>query len=378
MSGRIDARSRLNRLARTAAALLAAAAMASLGGCADLGYLWQSTTGHLRLLHAARPVERVLAEPTLSPELHERLLLSQRLRNYAVAALHLPDNASYRRYADLGRNAAVWNVVAAPELSLTSQTWCFPVVGCVAYRGYYDRAEAQAEADELATQGLDVSVYGVPAYSTLGKLPPLDWFADPLLNTFVTRYSEVELARLIFHELSHQVAFAAGDTTFNESFATAVERIGSAQWVAAQPAAEQQRLRALSKRADARQADFQRLARGLRDELAALYAEPVSDTDKRARKAAAIARLRAAHAVLKAGDAVADPAGNWVGYSGYDGWFADINNARLAVLAAYNAQVPDFERLYARQGRDWPRFFAEVRRLADLPAAERNRALSAP
>ncbi len=348
------------------AVLLAGMTLSTLG-CAQVGYLWQSTRGHLDVLAAARPVPELLADPATPADLRARLQLSQQMRDYAVTALHLPDNASYRRYADLHRSAAVWNVVAAPELNLTLKTWCFPVVGCVGYRGYYDRAAAQAEADSLAAQGLEVNVYGVPAYSTLGKLPRDalgGWFADPLLSTFIG-YTEVELARLIFHELAHQIAYAEGDTTFNESFATAVERIGSAQWLAQQDRPDWV---AAAVQSDARRNAFRALTLRCRAELETVYASGLSDDAKRERKAAVLAQLRADYAALKAGA--------WAGYAGYDDWFAGVNNARLGVLAAYNARVGDFERLFARSGRDWPRFYAEVRRLAALPKAERDAALA--
>ena len=194
----------------------------------SVGYLWQPAGGHLSLLHSARPVGDWVQDPQTEAALRERLQLSQRMRDFAIQELDLPDNGSYRRYADLHRGAAVWNVVAAPELSLTLQTWCFPVVGCVGYRGYFDEAAAQTAGDALRTEGLEVSVYPVPAYSTLGMS---NWLGgDPLLNTFI-RWPEGELARLIFHELSHQVVYAAGDTAFNESFATAVEQIGAQRWL---------------------------------------------------------------------------------------------------------------------------------------------------
>jgi predicted aminopeptidase len=299
-----------------------------------------------------------------------------------VRALHLPDNASYRRYADLGRTSAVWNVIAAPELSLTLQTWCFPVVGCVGYRGYYDEALARAEAEALRAQGLETYVYGVPAYSTLGKIPGA-WFADPLLSTFVTTFSELELARLIFHELSHQVAYAAGDTTFNESYATAVERLGSAQWLATEVSPEvRTRVLAQAAKAEVRREDFRRIAMALRERLQALYASPQSDIEKRRIKAELIAVARAEHAALKQGAAAykqgSTQGSAWAGFNGYDAWFAELNNAQLGVLAAYVAQVGDFERLFERQGRDWPRFHAEVQRLAALPVTERQAALARP
>jgi predicted aminopeptidase len=347
------------------AALLAAACMST--GCANLGYLAQSASGHLALLSRARPIDGLVADTATPPELRERLALTQRIRDYAVHELALPDNRSYRRYADLGRAAAVWNVVAAPELSLELQTWCFPVVGCVGYRGYYDRAAADAEAAELRARGLEVSVYGVPAYSTLGRL---DWLGgDPLLNTFV-HWPEGELARLIFHELSHQVVYAAGDTMFNESFATAVERIGGARWLAEHASDE---ARAQYAAFDGRRNDFRELTGRYRERLDALYRSGASDADKRAGKAALMQQMRSEYAVLRAG--------RWAGpngpFTGYDGWFERANNASLGVLAAYNELVPQFERLFERQGRDFARFYTEVRRLAALPKSERDATLRA-
>jgi predicted aminopeptidase len=203
--------------------LLLAGALLTLAGCADTRYYWQSVSGHVALMQAARPVDDWLRDPQTPPALRERLALSQRIRSFAVTELALPDNASYRRFADLQRRAVVWNVVAAPEYSLTLQTWCFPVLGCVGYRGYFSEAEARAQAAQLQAQGLEVTVYGVPAYSTLGWM---NWAGgDPLLNTFI-HYPEGELARIVFHELAHQVLYVPDDTTFNESFATAVEQLG--------------------------------------------------------------------------------------------------------------------------------------------------------
>lgn len=340
------------------------AALALLGGCGSVAYLSQSVQGHLGVMRAAKPVDDWLADAGTPAVLRERLLLSQRIRDFAVRELALPDNASYRRYADLGRSAVVWNVVAAPELSLTLRTWCFPVVGCVGYRGYFERGAADALAAELRAQGQEVSVYGVPAYSTLGKLPG-DFFADPLLNTFI-HYPEGELARLIFHELAHQVAYAQDDTEFNESYATAVERLGGERWLAqaADPAA-----RAESERFDARRRDFRALVLGTRAQLDALYRGPGSDAEKRAGKAALMAQMRAEHARLKAGP--------WAGYGGYDAWFDRANNASLGVQSAYNALVPGFEALFSAEGGDFARFHAEVRRLAALPQAERRATLGA-
>ena len=348
------------RLGLAGVALLAVVAVLATSGCSGIAYYAQSVNGHLALVQAARPVPEWLADPQTPPALKARLALSQRMRDFAVAELKEPDNASYRRYADLHRGAAVWNVVAAPELSLRLTTWCFPVVGCVGYRGYYDKAAADAYAKTLGAQALEVSVYGVPAYSTLGKLPDFDWLADPLLNTFIN-YPEGELARLMFHELAHQVAYAAGDTVFNESFATAVERIGGARWLEMHAGPKEREEFA---HYDARRQDFRELTGRYRDELRALYESSRSDADKRVEKAAVMQRLRADYETMKAQ--------RWGGFSGYDGWFARANNASFGVLAAYNELVPAFERLYEREGRDFTRFYAEVRRLARLPAAQRR------
>ncbi len=346
-----------------AVALLAGATVCATSGCSTVGYYAQSVTGHLNLVEAARPVSQWLADPSTSADVRQRLVLSQQIRDFAVSELDEPDNASYRRYADLGRPAALWNVVAAPELSLVPKTWCFAIVGCVGYRGYYDEARAKALADDLRGQGLDVAVYPVPAYSTLGRLPTGGWLADPLLNTFID-YPEGELARLIFHELAHQIAFAPGDTLFNESFASAVEKIGVERWLAERAGPQ---ARAQSARGEARREDFRALTEAYRARFAALYASGASDADKRAGKAALLASLRADYATMKAA--------RWNGYSGYDEWFARANNAAFGVLASYTALVPAFERLFEREGQDFPRFYAEVRRIAALAPEVRRAAL---
>lgn len=351
-------------LGLVAAAALAAGALCLTTGCSSVGYYAQAIDGHLSMLRAARPVPELLADDGTDAALKERLALSQRMRDFAVSELKLPDNASYRRYAELKRGAAVWNVVAAPELSLQLKTWCYPILGCAGYRGYFERDAAERQAALLREQQYEVSVYGVPAYSTLGRLPG-DWMADPLLSTFI-RWPEGELARLIFHELSHQVAYAGDDTEFNESFATAVERIGSARWLATRASPE---ARAEYAAFDARRQEFRAFTMGWRARFEALYRSGASDDDKRSRKAELMTQLRADYEALKRE--------RWAGFAGYDGWFARANNASFGVLAAYNALVPDFERLFERSGGDFERFYAEVKRLAALPKAERRAALSA-
>ena len=361
--------SRLRFWLRCASPLLAF----TLTGCAslsdNLGYYWQSVSGHVRLMNAARPVDDWLADGSTPTALKARLALTQRIRQFASTALHLPDNASYRSYADLQRPAAVWNVVAAPAFSLTLKTWCFPVTGCVGYRGYFAESDARAEATRLQADGLEVSVYGVPAYSTLGWL---NWAGgDPLLSTFI-QYPEGELARLVFHELAHQVVYAAGDTMFNESFATAVERIGGARWLSEKSSPQAQAEYASFNN---RRNEFRALALATRRKLAAIYPDSeekaplvIAESELLAMKSEALVNFRADYATLKA---------RWGGYAGYDGWVARANNAAFGAQAAYDELVPGFEALFEREDRDWLRFYDAVRKLAALDKDDRHDALKA-
>ncbi len=353
------------RPVRAFAAAALAVAFAVLGsGCSTLGYYGQALAGHLEIVRRARPVGDWLADPATPAALRARLELSQRMRDFAVSALDLPDNRSYRSYAALGRSAAVYNVVAAPELSLALHTWCFVLLGCVDYRGYFARDAADAFAAGLRADGWETSVYGVPAYSTLGRTAWLG--GDPLLDTFID-WPEGELARLMFHELAHQVAYAADDTSFNESFAVTVERIGARLWLERHADA---RVREADAALRLRRSEFRALVARYREALATLYASQLPDDDKRRRKATLYASMRDDHARLKAGP--------WGGDAGYDGWFERANNAALGVQAAYTELVPQFERLYERSGRDFARFYAAVQGLAALPKAERRAKLAAP
>ncbi|WP_026431355.1 aminopeptidase [Paracidovorax oryzae] len=361
------------RTARLAAAGLAGALLAGCAHTGDtLGYYWQSVRGHLQIMRAAEPVDDWIARPGTAAPLRARLELAQQARAFAVAELHLPDNASYRRYADLGRRAAVWNVVAAPPDSLTLHTWCFPITGCIGYRGYFAEGDARAEAARLAAGGLETAVYGVPAYSTLGYT---NWLGgDPLLNTFIG-WPEGDFVRLLFHELAHQVVYANGDTMFNESFATAVERLGVARWLAERATPQARAEYALG---EERRAAFRALARGAREQLAELYARSAGEGGQpglQEHKREAMERFRTRYARLRAG---------WLAQgtqpaqiAGYDRWVAEANNAAFGAQAAYDDLVPAFEELFRREGGDWPRFYQAVRRLAALPPDERKRELRA-
>lgn len=348
-----------------AVAGVAVAATLCLSGCATLGYYWQSVTGHLGVMNAARPVDEWLAAQETPARLREKLALSQRIRDFAVRELKLPDNPSYRRYADLKRPAAVWNVTAAPPLSLELRTWCFPVTGCVGYRGYYDEAAAKAEAAELAAQGYEANTYPVPAYSTLGMM---NWAGgDPLLSTFI-QYPEGELARLLFHELAHQVVYAKNDTTFNESFATAVERLGGARWLE-QHASDQARQEYAE--FDSRRRQFRALSRRTRERLKEVYEAPGTEPSvKEEGKRRIMAEFRTEYAQLRAGWP-GDPAR----YRGYDRWVANANNAFFGTQAAYDELVPAFEALFHRLGGDWERFYEAARALEKLPKPQRHERL---
>jgi predicted aminopeptidase len=281
------------------------------------------------------------------------------IREYASRELGLPDNPSYRSYTDLGRRYVLWNIFATPELSLEPRQWCFPVAGCVNYRGYFDEGAARAEAAKLAAAGDDVYVGGVPAYSTLG------YFNDPMLST-VIRYPDTEVARLIFHELAHQVAYAKDDTVFNESFAVSVEEEGVRRWLVAQ---NDPTLTAQFKSSQRLREGFRALVERTRNELEALYASSASVDDKRSGKAAAFSAMRASYEAMKK---------EWGGFAAYDGWFAQgPSNANLAAVGLYTQRVPEFHALLAADGGDLPRFYAEVKTLAHLPKDQRASALDA-
>jgi predicted aminopeptidase len=341
------------RLVRLFASLL----LVTLGGCSSIHYYAQAVHGEMSLIGAAKPIDEVLDDPNTSDKLKAKLTKVQQIRQYAVTELSLPDNGSYKRYTDLHRQYVLWNVVATPELSLTPKQWCFPIAGCVSYRGYYDKDDALAYAAELRAQGYDVEIAGVPAYSTLG------WFSDPVLSTFIS-YSDAELARMIFHELAHQEVYAPGDSQFNESFATSVEEVGVDRWLT-QFGSEQMRKDLTD--TEKRGRDFLVLLLKYRKRLELLYASPASDDEKRAQKAASFQALKDEYQTLKQ---------SWGGYAGYDRWFAEpLNNAHLASIATYHDFVPAFKALL-QQEQTFPKFYEAVRDLSKLDKEERHRRLT--
>ena len=340
-------------------ALIVAVVAALAAGCSTLGYYMQSVEGQLSMLQSRQEITQVLADPATPAPLKKRLESALTIRDFASSELKLPDNDSYRSYADLRRPYVVWNVFATKEFSIRPEQWCFPIVGCVGYRGYFSKTGADGFASELRGEGYDVYVGGVPAYSTLG------WFNDPMLNTFVN-YSDYEVARLIFHELAHQVMYTKGDTEFNESFAVAVELEGVARWMARYG---DDKMRADAARAQQRRAQFADLVLKYRHELGGLYRTKLAPAEMRARKAATFDALKQDYRQLKTDE--------WGGFAGYDRFLEDPNNAKLASISFYNTLVPQFQRLLAKLDGNLPVFYAEVKRLAALSKPARYRALGA-
>jgi predicted aminopeptidase len=338
--------------------LLYAALMPLLCGCATLRYYSQAVSGQLDLMRRAVPIDEQLARDAVPAALKAKLEAVLRIRRFASRELGLPDNGSYKSYADLGRQYAVWNVFAAPEFSLEPVNSCFVFVGCVSYRGYFGEADAQAEGAARRAQGYDVFVGGVPAYSTLG------WFDDPVLSTFI-RYPEAELARLMFHELAHQLLYVKSDTRFNESFAATVEQAGVERWLVQNGS---DRDRAAYGRSQSMKREFVALVLKYQAILEQYYLHDLPVEEKRLGKARRFAEMEEEYRQLKA---------SWGGFAGYDRWFAGKpNNATLASVALYTELVPAFRALLEREGGDLPRFYAAAKDLAKLPQEEREAKLT--
>jgi predicted aminopeptidase len=356
----IGANSDAARRRRWPIVLAVVAGAVTLAACAafeTVDYYWQGAAGQWDLISRSEPIPAVIGKSDAA--LAERLERIRQIRTFASHDLGLPDNGSYTRYTDLGRPFVTWNVFATPELSMTPRQWCFPIAGCVNYRGYFRETEAQGEQQRLKAAGDDVYVGGVPAYSTLG------WFDDRVLSSFV-RWPETEVARLIFHELAHQILYVKSDSVFNESFATAVEEAGLARWIAQR---HDPKLAQQAARTDRLRAKFRDLVRTTRARLSEIYGSTLSDDDKRRGKAVALAAMKAAYDSEKAGEP---------GLGGYDRWFAQQpNNAALAAIGIYTDRVPAFRELLHEANDDLPRFYERVRALSELPKPARDAALDA-
>ena len=329
-----------------------------LSGCETLAYYSQAVGGQLSLTASARAIDTVIDDPATPEALRTKLRLAHRIRDFATSELGLPDGGSYRQYAELGRPFVVWNLFVAPEFSTKAVESCFPVTGCVSYRGYFKEADAQDYAARKRAGGFDVQVRGIPAYSTLG------WFDDPVLSSFI-RYPEAELARLIFHELAHHVLYVKGDTAFNESFAVAVERAGVRRWLANRKTTDD--LKAFFAGRE-RQREFIELVEAAKVRLDKVYESDLPPDRMREAKRAGFEQLRKDYEALKA---------RWGGFAGYDRIMgAAPGNALLASITAYSKYVPGFERMLAAEGNNLPRFYAAVKAVAKLPKEERCRLLT--
>ncbi|ASJ71183.1 aminopeptidase [Granulosicoccus antarcticus] len=331
------------------------AVLVSLSGCGTIGYYSQAVGGHFKLMRARQPIDKLLSDPETNPELRQKLQTLMDARQFASEYLLLPDNDSYNTYVETGRDAVTWNVVAAEEFSLKARTWCFPVAGCVSYRGYFDRADADEYAAELALETYDVSVGGASAYSTLG------WFDDPVLDTML-RGSDVRYVGTLFHELAHQVLYIKDDSNFNEAFATFVEQLGVRAWL--EQRGEVDRI-ATYDSSQTRVEDFLVLLKQTRDELLTLYARELPEQSMREAKKAVFDDMRVSYESLKQ---------SWDGYAGYDNWFKrELNNARLVAVSTYRRNVPAFNAMYDEAGQDLTVFYALAKSMEDLDHAERQK-----
>lgn len=331
--------------------LLLTALSFTLSGC----YILQAANGELQVMRARKPIDKVLADPGTSNSVRNTLTEVKAAREFASRELKLPDNRSYRTYADLHRQFVVWNVVAAPEFSVHPKQWCFPIAGCVAYRGYFKEKRARDFAASLSRRGFDVTLDGVPAYSTLGK------FADPVLSTMI-RYGPDELAAIIFHELAHQLLYVKNDTQFNEAFATTVENAGLERWLTLNGHTD--RIKRYKKDSTLER-EYIGLFAHTRAQLVRIYASGAPAMEMREQKAKAFETLANEIRELEKRHGLQS--------TGYDEWIKEgLNNARLASEANYNECVAGFEHLLAEQDNDLPRFYAAARELSRLPLAERH------
>lgn len=340
--------------------MLAAAMLVSgAAGCTSVSYYAQSLEGHVKIMAERRDVAKLIDDRSTPEALRSRMASAQAIRQFAIDELALPDNDSYRSYVDVGRDAVTWAVFAAPEFSLAPRTWCFPVYGCVPYRGYFSKASAIEFAADQRKLGLDVYVSGITAYSTLG------WSSDPLLSTMLVQ-GNTYLAGVVFHELAHQRVYIHGDSEFNEAFAVAVETTGVRRWLrASRDLAGLRRYETDRKR----RGEFLALLARTRDELARVYGSTRTVDGKRAAKAAAIETLRARYRRLRDG--------HWRGDRSYDAWMgAPIDNAKLAASSVYSQQVAAFLRLFDLCSGDYPRFYASVRQIGALDKATRSGTLA--
>lgn len=325
----------------------------SLSGCSDLGYYLQCAQGQMEVMSDSQPITEVIADPQTTPEIREKLEKVLLIRDFAVTELGLPDNDSYRSYADIGRPYVVWNVVAAAEFSLKPKQWCFPIAGCVSYRGYFKQQEAAALASSLRAESYDVDLYGVQAYSTLS------WFDDPVLNTFISS-SDARLAGLLFHELAHQLIYIDDDTSFNEAFAMTVQIEGVRRWFQQRGNPEEWQ-RFLEHQAQGEK--FQNYLQKIHNQLETLYHQDLPTEQMRTEKHRLISRAIADFDELKSSGQLDHHFDQWMSRG--------LNNARLAGIATYRELIPGFQHLLQQCQGDFSCFYTQVKKLGKLSKTER-------
>ncbi len=328
-----------------------------VSGCSTISYYHQSISGHFKLISKREHIVDIVNDPARDEKLIKQLLLVEELRSFASKQLKLPENDSYRSYVQLDKPYVTWNVFAAPEFSIALQQWCFLVIGCVPYRGYFAESEANNYAQQLSRQGLDVYVAGVPAYSTLG------WFDDPLLSSMLDR-GEIVTASYIFHELAHQQFYLKGDGAFNEAFATAVEEIGVLDWLH-----NQNRSQDMQRYDDwlLQKSIFSEFVKNSRDEFETLYQQEYDLQKMKVEKEILIAEMRRRFTDLSSENKHIARYSKWMS--------GPLNNAQLGAISLYRELVPAFRRIFGLCGNDFEKFYSYVETIAKLSEEQRETTL---
>lgn len=356
------------RLLKKQYLLLLILPMLLLSGCSSIGYYFDAVNGHLSILADQESIKDILQRENITPELKSKLVLATQARKFASTEMLLPDNDSYRYYSDIKRSYVVWNVVATEKFSIKARQWCFLIVGCVSYRGYFNQEDAKIYAKKLKAQGYDVNVSGARAYSTLG------WFDDPLLNTMI-QLNESRLVGLIFHELAHQQVYINGDSSFNEAFASSVEIEGIKRWFEQQTTstlslAQQKKLYKDYNQSRKREIEFKHLLKTTQLKLDALFKSTIfkSSTNQVDLKKQVFQQLQQNYQLLKK---------SWHGYHRYDGWMKQgLNNAHLALVATYHDKVPAFQAVLKSVNYDIKKYYQAIKSIGKLSKDERNHRLT--
>jgi len=328
-----------------------------VSGCAELQYYGHAFSGQLEVISKRKPIADVIKDPDTEPKVIQKLRFVERAHDFAISDLNLPDSDSFRSYSDLERDYVLWNVFATPELSLNTKQWCYPFLGCLGYRSYFEKAYAESVAIELEQAGWDVYVAASPAYSTRG------FFSDPIYNPML-RYDDLTLAGILFHELAHEKIYFKNDSELNESFAVAVQNEGMQRWLTHEKKPQYYSEYVTSQQRDKQ---FVRLALKYRQQLEDVYQSVQTDDEKRLQKKQILNSLREAYFVLRK---------EWDGYAGYDHWFdKPLNNARLAPVGTYQGHVPVFESLLKKHKGNLPAFYHHAEQISELPVKERREKL---